>query len=110
MAQKLLQRIHAALFLLLLLSVQVGWDVHVFTENPLNFAAFSGDLVPDNGADSGVSERCAVCNYLFSSYLHEDTTSHEFYSEVLAVLLPEATRCKCCDTVLCLSLRAPPVA
>ena len=36
--------------------------------------------------------------------------AHQFYAEVLAVLLPEATRCKCAPEISFFSLRAPPAA
>ena len=44
----------------------------------------------------------------FFPYLAEIQPPHEFYAEVLAVLLPEATRCKCAAEVSLFSLRAPP--
>ena len=69
---------------------------------------FSGDLVPDNGAVEQVVEFCIIDDFYFFPYLAEIQPPHEFYAEVLAVLLPEATRCKCAAEVSLFSLRAPP--
>ena len=69
-----------------------------------------GDLLPDNGARERVVEYCPVDNYHFYPYLSESLPAHEFYAEVLAVLRPEATRCRCVLRTACLSLRAPPRA
>lgn len=110
MIRTILKRIYATLFLLLLLTAHVGQKVHIATEDLQTFAAFSGDLVPDNGADSEVSQYCVVCHYEFFKYLEESQTPHVFYSELLAVLQPEATRCKCYQIAHLVYLRAPPVA
>lgn len=79
-------------------------------EDHAHFAAFSGDLVPDNGAAEQVVEFCVVDDFYFFPYLAETQSPHEFYAEVLAVLQPEATRCKCAVEVRRFSLRAPPAA
>ena len=84
--------------------------VHIYLEDHAHFAAFSGDLVPDNGAAEQVVEFCVVDDFYFFPYLAETQPPHEFYAEVLAVLQPEATRCKCAVEVRRFSLRAPPAA
>lgn len=70
--------------------------MHIYNEDPAHFAAFSGDLVPDNGADEQVVEFCIVDDFHFFPYLIEVQYAHQFYSEVLAVLLPEATLLQMC--------------
>ena len=92
----------AAFMLAVLLAAHAGQKVHI--------AAFSGDLVPDNGAAEQVVEFCVVDDFYFFPYLAETQPPHEFYAEVLAVLQPEATRCKCAVEVRRFSLRAPPAA
>ena len=57
-----------------------------------------------------VVEFCVVDDFYFFPYLAETQPPHEFYAEVLAVLQPEATRCKCAVEVRRFSLRAPPAA
>lgn len=104
------KRFYAGLLLLLLLAAHVGQQVHIYNEDPLHYAGFSGDLVPDNGARSGVSALCAVDNYYFFPYLEGLPHLHEFYFELLALLLPEATRCRLAMPITGVSLRAPPVA
>lgn len=98
----------AALLLTILLAAHAGHKVHIYTEDPAHFAAFSGDLVPDNGAVERVVELCIVDDFNFFPYLAEVLPAHAFYSEVLAVIAPEATRCKCAVEVVGFSLRAPP--
>lgn len=102
------QRYFAAFLLTVLLAAYAGQKVHIYNEDPAHFAAFSGDLVPDNGADEQVVEFCIVDDFHFFPYLIEVQYAHQFYSEVLAVLLPEATRCKCAAELSGFSLRAPP--
>ena len=63
-----------------------------------------------NGAAEQVVEFCVVDDFYFFPYLAETQPPHEFYAEVLAVLQPEATRCKCAVEVRRFSLRAPPAA
>lgn len=102
------QRYFAALLLTILLAAYAGQKVHIYSEDPAHFAAFSGDLVPDNGAVERVVEFCIVDDFYFFPYLIEVQYAHQFYSEVLAVLLPEATHCKCASEPHGFSLRAPP--
>ena len=70
----------AAFMLAVLLAAHAGQKVHIY------FAAFSGDLVPDNGAAEQVVEFCVVDDFYFFPYLAETQPPHEFYAEVLAVL------------------------
>ena len=104
------KRLYAALLLLVLLAAYAGQKVHIYLEDHAHFAAFSGDLVPDNGAVEQVVEFCIIDDFYFFPYLAEIQPPHEFYAEVLAVLLPEATRCKLYEQASGISLRAPPVA
>ena len=104
------KRLYAALLLLVLLAAYAGQKVHIYNEHPAHFAAFSGDLMPDNGAAEQVGEFCVVDDFHFFPYLLEIPYAHQFYAEVLAVLLPEASRCKCACEISLFSLRAPPAA
>lgn len=108
--QTTLKKIYAAQLLLILLSAYVGQKVHIYTEDLQNFAAFSGDLVPDNGATSAVTAHCPVCDYEFFKYLEKAEIPHVFYAALIAVVQPEATRCKCGVTERLLPTRAPPAA
>lgn len=107
---KTLHKVYAALLLALLFAAHGGQQVHIYREDPLHFAAFSGDLVPDNGADAGVSERCIVDDYYFFPFLEEVQPAHTFYVCVLDVVRTEATRCKCSEALHTSGLRAPPAA
>ena len=100
----------AAFMLAVLLAAHAGQKVHIYLEDHAHFAAFSGDLVPDNGAAEQVVEFCVVDDFYFFPYLDIAPTVHSFYARMLAVLLPEATRCKLCEQASGISLRAPPVA
>ena len=57
-----------------------------------------------------VVEFCVVDDFYFFPYLDIAPTVHSFYARMLAVLLPEATRCKLYEQASGISLRAPPVA
>ena len=100
----------AAFMLAVLLAAHAGQKVHIYLEDHAHFAAFSGNLVPDNGAAEQVVEFCVVDDFYFFPYLDIAPTVHSFYAEMLAVLLPEATRCKLYEQASGISLRAPPVA
>lgn len=100
----------AAFLLSVLLAAYAGQKVHIYNEDPAHFAAFSGDLVPDNGADEQVVEYCIIDDFYFFPYLHEIPYAHRFYAEVLALLMPEAVRYKCASEISLFSLRAPPAA
>ena len=76
----------AAFMLAVLLAAHAGQKVHIYLEDHAHFAAFSGDLVPDNGAAEQVVEFCVVDDFYFFPYLAETQPPHEFYAEVLAVL------------------------
>lgn len=109
MERTALKRIYGSLLLLILLAAYGGQEVHIYREDPLHFAAWAGDLVPDNGAHERVSELCIVDDFHFFPHLGEVLTAPSFRTEILAVLLPEATRCKAGAEVRLFSLRAPPV-
>ena len=104
------KRLYAALLLLVLLAAYAGQKVHIYNEDHAHFSAHCGDLVPDNGAHTIIVDRCIIDDFYFFPYLAETQPPHEFYAEVLAVLQPEATRCKCAVVVRRFSLRAPPAA
>lgn len=110
MIRTALKRTYACLLLLILFTAYAGQKVHIFREDPLHFAAFSGDLVPDNGADCQVVERCVVDDFGFFPCLEHTQPGHYFFFEVLAVLHPDATCCKQCAALRGISLRAPPAA
>ena len=110
MIRKAPKRIYAALLLLILVAAYAGHKVHIYKEDPAHFAALCGDLMPDNGAHQIVVERCIVDDFYFFPYLDIAPTVHSFYARMLAVLLPEATRCKLYEQASGISLRAPPVA
>ena len=65
----------AAFMLAVLLAAHAGQKVHIYLEDHAHFAAFSGDLVPDNGAAEQVVEFCVVDDFYFFPYLAETTTS-----------------------------------
>ena len=90
------KRLYAALLLLVLLAAYAGQKVHIYNEDHAHFSAHCGDLVPDNGAHTIIVDIAP--------------TVHSFYARMLAVLLPEATRCKLYEQASGISLRAPPVA
>lgn len=105
-----LKRLYACTLLLMLLSAHVGQAVHIFREDPLHFRAFCGDLLPDNGARTGVVELCIIDDFYFFPFLGMESLAHIFYSEIMGILQPEATRCKRSAGVPGISLRAPPAS
>lgn len=107
-AQHFLKQCYAAFLLTVLLAAYAGQKVHIYNEDHAHFSAHCGDLVPDNGAHTIIVDRCIIDDFYFFPYLAEIQPPHEFYAEMLAVLLPEATRCKCAAEVSLFSLRAPP--
>ena len=88
------KRLYAALLLLVLLAAYAGQKVHIYNEDHAHFSAHCGDLVPDNGAHTIIVDRCIIDDFYFFPYLDIAPTVHSFYAEMLAVLLPEATRCE----------------
>ncbi len=102
-------RFYAGLFLALLFAAQTGQKVHIYHEDHLHFAAFSGDLVPDNGAKEAVSERCIIDDFSFFPCLIDTPFVHSFYAQLLDIVLPLATQCNLSSAPLSFSLRAPPV-
>lgn len=109
MIRAALKRTYGCLLLLILLSAHAGQKVHIYREDPLHFAAWCGDLLPDNGAVAFVADRCIIDDFYFFPCLTITQYAHVFYAQILAVLLPEVTRCKAGASIRCLSLRAPPV-
>ena len=74
--------------------------------SPRTAAIWCPTTVPIRSSSTGVS---STISYFFP-YLDIAPTVHSFYAEMLAVLLPEATRCKLYEQASGISLRAPPVA
>lgn len=101
-------RFFAGLWLVILLAAQVGQEIHIYCENPLHFAAFSGDLVPDNGAREQVSERCIVDDFYFYPFLEAEFPSHVFYAAPICGVVVVATCRKLAAESCSVSLRAPP--
>lgn len=102
------KRLYAFVLLLILLAAQTGHKVHIYLEDHAHFAAFSGDLVPDNGADERVAERCAVDDYGFFPFTEAAQPVHAFYRSAFVVVRPAGTRCKLAAARRGRSLRAPP--
>ena len=110
MIRNALRRTYAALLLLILLAAYAGQKVHIYNEDHAHFAAHCGNLLPDNGAQQIMVERCIVDDFYFFPYLNAVQSVHSFYFEMLAVLLPQATQCRLCTPATGISLRAPPAA
>jgi len=110
MHHPMLKRIWAALLLALLLAARSGQVAHIYTEDPLHFAAFCEDLVPDNGVSEGFSERCIVDDFCFFPFLEALPADSEFRDCGLVVLRSEATLCGCREEDPLVVLRAPPGA
>lgn len=103
-----IRRAFAAFLLTVLLAAYAGQKVHIYLEDHAHFAAFSGDLVPDNHARESVVERCPIDDFPFYPYLELPHAEPLFTALFLGVLHPEATHCKCCGRYAYISLRAPP--
>lgn len=103
-----LRKFHACLLLSILLAAQVGQKVHIYTEDRAHFPAFAGDLLPDNGAAEQVVDRCPIDDFCFFPCLGQSVCFHTFVCSLLAVLRPQAPRCRCDRPLPVLSLRAPP--
>ena len=76
-----LRRCCAAFLLSVLLAAYAGQKVHIYNEDPAHFAAFSGDLVPDNGAEQQIVEFCIIDDIHFFPYLLELPYAHHFYAD-----------------------------
>ncbi len=98
----------AAFLLSVLLAAYAGQKVHIYLEDHAHFAAFCGDLVPDNQARESVVEQCPVDDFPFYSYLEQPLPEPVFHAVMLGVLYPEATRCANGSREAYVSLRAPP--
>lgn len=99
---------YACLLLQILLAAQTGQKVHIYLEDHLHFAAFAGDLLPDNGANERIAERCVVDDYGFFPFTGAAPSVHAFYRSAVGVVRIGATRCKHLSVKRALSLRAPP--
>ena len=104
----LLKRLYAGIWLAILFAAHTGQVVHIYREDPQHFAAFSGDLVPDNGATSSMCERCIIDDFYFYPFLEQTPHPHVFYAEMLAIVPVGQTRCRIVETPRGISLRAPP--
>lgn len=104
------KRIYAYTLLLILLAAIVGQKVHIYTEDPLHFAAFCGDLLPDNGAQSVVAEKCVVDNFCFFSCVCVAMPVFEAHFAVLGGQSYASTCSKQAGDIRLQTLRAPPVA
>lgn len=99
----------SALFLLtLLLVAYTGQTIHIFLEDRAHFAAFSGDLVPDNRAHESVVELCIIDDFPFYPYLELSPFICHFCLTLLEVLSFETTHCRHILLGGYVSLRAPP--
>lgn len=101
-------RFFAGLWLAILFTAQVGQKIHIYCEDLAHFPAFSGDLVPDNGAREQVCERCIVDDFYFFPYLEAGFPAHVFYAATLCGVLVETTSCKLAASIRIACLRAPP--
>lgn len=104
------KRFFALLLLAILLSAQTGQKVHIYLEDHAHFAAFAGDLVPDNGAKERIAERCVVDDYGFFPFVEAAAPVHRFYCTAAARVRIAPTRCKRTSIRATVSLRAPPAA
>lgn len=100
---------YAALLLLMLLMAIVGQKVHIFNEDPLHYAGFCGDLLPDNGASSEVVARCVVDDFFFFPCVCAESLNFETTFELLGPSLCVPVCSKQQDELTQASLRAPPV-
>ncbi|WP_290526389.1 hypothetical protein [Alistipes sp.] len=110
MAHPLRKTGYSGLLLLILLATIIGHKVHIYTENPLHFAALCGDLVPDNGAQSQVVEKCIVDDYDFFPCLRTETSVLEVRLTPLGTRAPLPICAKLAVSLPHRSLRAPPAA
>lgn len=99
---------YSAFLLLILLATIIGHKVHIYTESPLHFAALCGDLMPDNGAQSRVVEKCFVDDYDFFPCLYTETSVLEVRFTQLGCPAELPTCPKLAGTLRHRSLRAPP--
>ncbi len=101
---------YSALLLLILLATIIGHKVHIYTESPLHFAALCGDLVPDNGAQSAVVEKCFVDDYAFFPCLCTEAPPLEIRFTELGGPAELPTSPKLAGSIPHRPLRAPPAA
>lgn len=108
MALSLRKTGYSGFLLLILLATIIGHKVHIYTENPLHFAALCGDLVPDNGAQSQIVEKCYVDDYGFFPCLCSETSVLEIRFTPLGSPAELPTCPKLAGGIPHRSLRAPP--
>ncbi|MEG0499296.1 MAG: hypothetical protein RR996_04065 [Alistipes sp.] len=99
---------YSCTLLLILLTAIIGQQVHIFTEDPLHFAAHCGDLLPDTGAQSSVVEKCVVDTFCFYPCVCTDLPHFTAYFIVLETHITTATCSKLAGAMRLRSLRAPP--
>lgn len=102
------KRLYACLLLVILFAAQTGQKVHIYREDHAHFAAFAGDLVPDNGARERIAERCVVDDYGFFPFVEAAAPAHLFYCTAAARVRIAPTQCKRTSIRASVSLRAPP--
>ncbi|MEG1864997.1 MAG: hypothetical protein RR199_06735, partial [Alistipes sp.] len=98
----------ACALLLILLTAIVGQQVHIYTEDPLHFAAHCGDLLPDNGATSQVVEKCVVDDFCFYPCVCTTMPTLAIYFVLLETPIHAATSPKLAGDIRLNTLRAPP--
>lgn len=101
---------YAGLLLLILISAHAGQTIHIYNEDPLHYEAFSGDLLPGNGATSKVIARCIVDNFYFFPGLNAEKQFPIVGFKILRIESCFITSGKLAETLLCSQLRAPPAA
>ncbi|WP_290508610.1 hypothetical protein [Alistipes sp.] len=108
MTRRAIHKCQALLFLVLLLAARGGQIAHIYGEDPLHFAAFAGDLVPDNGAAERVADLCIVDDFQLFSFFEEPLPAPSFRAVLLGMLPSAPTCCKRCPDERAQQLRAPP--
>lgn len=100
----------AGLLLAILLASIVGQKIHIYSEDPLHFRAFCGDLVPDNGARCQVVEKCTVDDFPFFPCLATEATFPGGCAELLGTTVIPPVLPKAASELRTQSLCAPPAA
>lgn len=98
----------AGLLLAILLASIVGQKIHIYSEDPLHFRAFSGDLIPDNGARSQVVEKCTIDDFPFFPCLVTESATPGGCAELLGTTVIPPVLHKAVSNLRTQSLRAPP--
>lgn len=108
MRPKTIHRCYALVLFVLLVAARGGQIAHIYGEDPLHFAAFAGDRVPDNGATERVADLCGVDDFQLFSFFEEPLPAPRLRVVLLGTLPSAPTRCKCLPEERTLPLRAPP--